>query len=262
MRALSTQLQQISKQVANACKAVGNREPAAAGELEQALKLAKQMDWPELVECLHEATSAAQKRFDEEIASRRENLLRAAKDAGVPTELRAKSDRIGIFTVDYEGALALISLGGLRVETRKESDGRKLFEAVQKCRSALDSVKFQRDQFFQELKTAMEHCRRLGVGGDGFIPLRDLHRELVLDRTRRSDRFRRAPEPKNMEPYPLYQFMFDLARFGQRGWLSGSEKLATQAPSMREGKDTVFLVNLEHPLAQETAVARLAIKPV
>lgn len=262
LSANTAQVQRFAKQLAVAGKAAERREPGAADELAQTLKLAAQIDWPRLVECLREDTEAERNRLEKEIDSRREDLVRASLAESVPMAIHARSARVGIFTVNFEGATSVISLGGLRLAECKETDGGKLLAAIQKCRASLDAVTFNREQFFQELKTAMEHCHRLGAASNGYIPLRDLHREVVLERARRSDRFRRAPEPKNMEPYPLSQFVFDLWRFGKGGWAYGSEKLATEAPSMRQNRDTLYLPNLGDPLAQETAVARLAIKTV
>ena len=55
--------------------------------------------------------------------------------------------------------------------------------------------------------------------------------------------------------------MFDLARFIREGNSFGAERLMTQTPSMRESKETIHIPNLEHPTGNETAAARLAIKP-
>jgi len=256
------QLQEVSKQIALACKAVESAQPGAADALERALTLAERFDWAKVVDSLREGTAAARRRFQEEMASRREMLHHLAKDAGLSTEMLTNLDRIGIFTVAYDGIMATVSLGGVRIGIHKETDGRKLFEAVQKDRAALDAVPFHREEFFQELTTAMDYCRSFGAMADGFVPVRDLHREMVLDRARRSERFRRAPEAKNMEPYPLYQLVYDLARFGLHGWSCGNQRLATQAPSMRESKDTIFIPSLEHSPGGETAAARLAVRPL
>ena len=95
---------------------------------------------------------------------------------------------------------------------------------------------------------------------DEFVPVRDLHREMLLERARVSERFRKTGEAKNIEPYPLAQFIYDLARFLREGVVLGEERIMTQTPSMRESRETIHIPNLEHPAANETAAARLAIK--
>jgi uncharacterized protein YceH (UPF0502 family) len=76
--------------------------------LERAIKLAEQLDWLELVECIREEAASARSRFEQQIGARRGDLLTAAKTAGVPAEMRSRSNRIVIFHVDYEDATAVV----------------------------------------------------------------------------------------------------------------------------------------------------------
>jgi hypothetical protein len=83
-----------------------------------------------------------------------------------------------------------------------------------------------------------------------------------LEQARNSERFRKSVDPKDIDPYPLPQFVFDLARFVRDGATVGGERLVTQAPSMREARDTIHIPNLDHPTGGETAAARLAIRAI
>lgn len=56
-----------------------------------------------------------------------------------------------------------------------------------------------------------------GGFSDEFVPVRELHREILFERARASDRFRKNPDPKSIEPYPMHYFVFDLARFIREG---------------------------------------------
>jgi hypothetical protein len=123
----------------------------------------------------------------------------------------------------------------------------------------MEKSPFSRVDFFRQVQSSYATCRRTGTL-DEFVSVLDLHRELFLERARLNEAFRKRPEPKNVPEYPLHQFVFDLARFIQKGVAVGDERLFTTTPSMRESASTVFVPNLEHPLASETPAARLAIK--
>lgn len=251
-------LKKLLKTVEAASKA-GVPKPDAANKLKAAGRLAQQFDWPGFVEAIKQAGEFEQHQYQESMKSRREKLLRAARAAGEPFDDGARVVRVGIFRVEFEGESAVVSLGGVEVERTKEVDGEKLFQRLKELRASLEQVPFNRAEFFKQMQASYATCRRAGVA-DEFVSVRDLHRELVLERARSSGAFRKRPEPKNMPNYPLHQFVFDLARFIQKGVAVGEDRLVTTTPSMRESAGTVFIPNLDHPLTGETSAARLAIK--
>ena len=117
-------------------------------------------------------------------------------------EMGARSDRVDVFRIDYEGSVAVVTFGGVMVERLKESDGEKIFTHVHQLRAKQEQSPFNREAFFKQLKVAYANCRRSESSGDDFIPVRELHREVILERARRSDTFRRNPEPGHPTDMP------------------------------------------------------------
>lgn len=254
-------LQKLCKILGTAIKSRAFGKPEFAKEIQEASKLAGQVDWAALKSAIDTEAKASREQNDANLQVRREKLQQTALAAKIPASMGAQADRIDIFRIEYVGALAVITLGGVEVERSKESDGEKLFAHLRSLRASLEKTPFSREGFFRVLKAAHANCRISGSFSDEFVPVRDLHREILLERARASDRFRKNPDPKCIEPYPMHHFVFDLARFIREGNSLGAERLMTQTPSMRESKETIHIPNLEHPTGNETAAARLAIKP-
>lgn len=252
-------LKKLTFALAAASKAAALGGADAGMKLDAALKLAGQLDWPALVEGLKRARDEERSKREFGLQSRREKLLVSARAAGEPFEDGSHAIRVGLFRVEFKGESVVVSLGGVEVERVKEVDGEKLFNRLKELRASLEQSPFNRADFFKQLQASYATCRRAGAM-DEFVSVRDLHRELVLERARTSEAFRKRPEPKNVPDYPLHQFVFDLARFIQKGTAVGDDRLVTTAPAMRESATTVFIPNLDHPLANETPAARLAIK--
>jgi hypothetical protein len=254
-------LQKLGKSLGAAVKSRALGKPDFGKQIEEAYKLAGQFDWAALKATIETEAKAVREQQDANLQARREKLHHAAVTANVPASMGAQADRLDIFRIEYEGSVADISLGGATVERLKEVDGDKLFARIRHLRAILEKNPFLRDEFFRMLKAAHVSCLRSGTFSDGFVPIRELHREILFERARSSDRFRKNPDPRSIEPYPLHQFVFDLARFIRGGVAVGEERLATQTPSMRESKETIHIPNLENPMGSETAAARLAVKP-
>lgn len=254
-------LQKLSKVLGAAVKSRAFGKPTFAKQIEEASKLAGQINWAEVKGNIEREASAVREKDEANLRGRREKLHQAAHAEKWPAQMGAQFDRIDIFQVEYEGVTAVVKLGGVVCERVKEGDGEKLFARLQQLRSTLEKTPFERESFFKVLKGAHTVCRRAIAGGDEFVPVRDLHREMVLERARNSERFRKSAEPKNIDPYSLPQFIYDLARFLRVGVSVGGERIMTQAPSMREARETIHIPNLDHPTSSETAAARLAIRP-
>ena len=260
LEAAAANLQKLCKILGTAIKSRAFGKPEYAKQIEEASKLASQIDWAALKTAIETEAKVYRERHNANLQVRREKLHQSAFAASVPAEMGAQADRVDIFRIEYEGATAIITLGGVTVERSKESDGEQLLGHLRNLRASLDKTPFSREGFFRALKAAHASCRRSGSFGDEFVPIRELHREILFERARTSDRFRKNPDPKSIEPYPLHYFVFDLARFIREGNAFGGERLMTQTPSMRE-KDTIYIPALENPTGNETAAARLAIKP-
>jgi len=252
-------LKKLVGTLADEAKARGQGKPDAARKLEEAARLAGQFDWPKFIEALKRACDEDRAQREVSLQSRREKLLQAARAAGESFNESTRAVRVGIFRVVFEGESAVTTLGGVEVERTKETDGEKLFKRLQDLRGQLEHSPFKREAFFKQTKAAYGACCQ-GGARDKFVSIRDLHLELVLARARSHVAFRKRPEPKNVPAYPMYQFVFDLARFIQGGVSAGDERLVTTTPSMRESASTIFIPSLDHPLGNETPAARLAIK--
>lgn len=252
-------LKKLAEALSHAAKAQAQGKADAGKRLEEAFRLTEQFDWPGFVTELKNACDHDRTTREAALQSRREKLLLAARAAGEPYDDSTRAVRIGIFHVGFEGESALASIGGIEVERTKEANGERIFQRLQELRRQLEQVPFHREAFFKQVKAAHTACRQAGAPDD-FVSIRDLHRELVLERARASEAFRKHPDPKNVPPYPIHQFIFDLARFIQKGVGVGEERLVTTTPSMRESVRTVFIPNLDHPLGNETSAARLAVK--
>jgi len=255
-------LERLGKLLISAVKSQAFGRSDYAKKIEDASRLAAQINWAEVKAAIEKEAGAVREKEEANLLGRREKLNHAAIAAKWQAQMGTQFDRIEIFQVDYEGATAVIRLGGVVLERVKESDGEKLFARLQQLRTLLEQTPYSRDSFFKMLRDAHTICRFASGGGDEFVPVRELHREMVLEHARHSESFRKNAEPKNIEPYSLPQFVFDLARFVRVGISVGSHRLVTQTPSMRESKETIHIPNLDHPTSSETAAARLAIKPV
>jgi hypothetical protein len=262
LEADASALQRLGKLLVAAAKSRAFGRADFSKQIEEASKLAGQINWTEVKANIEKEASVMRAKDEANLSGRREKLHQAASAAQCPAAMGTHFDRIDIFQVEYEGVTAVVRLGGVVLERVKEGDGEKLFSRLQQLRTTLDQTPFDRDQFFKMLKGAYAICRRAVAGGDEFVPVRDLHREMVLERARNSERFRKSAEPKNIDPYALPQFVFDLARLLRGGVSVGGERIVTQTPSMRESRETVHIPNLDHPASNEVAAARLAVRPV
>jgi hypothetical protein len=251
----------LSKAVKAAATARLKHDTEAVKLLEAAAKEAEIIDWKKVVEILRNEAVELKNEQEQALRQRREGLKKHAEQAAVPFRGYEAWDRIGIFDVRYSGLAVTVELGGVKVESFDEADGERLFKRLQELRSQLDAPLLDRKQFFQDIKAAHSTVRRRSPGESAYVLVHAIHGELLFERARHDAKFVRNPDPKNISPYPLYQFVYDLARFlnDTDGPRCGSERIQTQAPSMRESKATVQIPNLKNPVISETSVARLAV---
>lgn len=258
---LNTSLGRLSKAVKAAASARLKRDEKAAKLIEAAAKEAELTGWTKGAEILRNEAVQLQHDQEQALSQRRESLKTQAQHRDVPFRGYEAWDRIGFFDVRYSGLAVTVELGGVKVETFDEADGERLFAQLQELRNRLDAHPLDRKQFFQNLKAAYSNVRRRNSGDGDYALVHAIHGELLLERARQDAKFVRNPDPKNIAPYPLHQFVYDLARFlnDADGPRCGSERIQTQAPSMRESKSTVQIPNLKNPVSLETSVARLAV---
>ena len=253
-------VQRLGKLLVAAVKSRAFGRPDYAKQIEEASRLANQIDWAALKSTIARQAAEVREREETSLRSRREKLHQAAGAAQWHAQMWSQYDRIDIFQVEYQGTAAVVKLGGVPCERVNEVEGEKLFASLRQLKAAFQQVPFQRETFFRQLRGAYATCRRAGGAGDEFVLVRELHREMVLERARDSERFRKSGEAKTIEDYSLPQFIFDLARFVREGITVGAERVVMQTPSMRESREAVHIPNLEHPTGTEVTAARLGIK--
>ena len=188
------------------------------------------------------------RRVDEQLGRRREDLLSAAAEAGRRALRRHDYDHVDCFRVRCKGARVTLELGSEKWGTFDETDGRRVFDRVMDARSELDGFPFSRDSFFDAIKDAVRTARAKELAPDGKVPIRELYPLVVVERQLRDRAFKKQPSARHFSDYSLCQFIYDLARFGQSGWLGGrGERLCSRTPNMGTiaGRGAVTLPILE-----------------
>ena len=175
---------------------------------------------------------------------RRETLHRSAKESGWPTRRLKDSDFVGCFEVRYKKERVTVRIGSEALDSFSETDGAKLFSRLEEVRACLDGFPFERETFFRMLKDAWSLAKAQGQHRDGKVNIRKLYPLVVLSRQSQDERFLKRPEGKFFTDYPMTQFVYDLARFGQGGWIADDgERLSNQTPNMSTvAKGTTILL--------------------
>ena len=200
--------------------------------LQKALKAARAVSFTDLLIELEREGEEGKRKVDAALDQRREQLLRTARDSGIPYKRMTEYDRVGVFKVTYKGRKAQLSVGSETLVVLEESDGAKLFEAIQKEMEVLEKETFSREEYFEVLKVALGIARSKGQQKDGSVPVKTLYPYVALARQTQSDQFLKSPNTRRFQDYSTAQFVYDLARFGREGWSVGNEILSTQTPNM------------------------------
>ena len=171
-------------------------------------------------------------QVESDLRGRRELLRREAKEGGWKPQVFADYDRVGCFRVSYKQERVTVKLGTERLAAFVEADGRALFRRLRGLLTQLEEYPFNRASFFGSVKDAIAMGRALGEAREGKVPVRTLHPLVVLCRQRRDSRFLKEPSSRRFSDYPITQFAYDLARFGQEGWSEGNERLVNLPPNI------------------------------
>ena len=178
-----------------------------------------------------EQATLAQGR-DAAFARRREELLRAAKEAGCSARRLKDYDFVGGFRVNYKRERVTLNLGSEIFDVFDEVEGARLFLRIKEARQQLDGFLFRRSDFFRAIKDALGFARVRGQTHDGRVPIREIYPLVVLVRQSYDDRFLKHPNSKSFSDYSMAQFVYDFARFGHENWRMDGERLANQPPNM------------------------------
>jgi hypothetical protein len=248
--------------LSRALKPLSSEQALPVGELadafEEAIKACAHLDLESLAKDLKEEVEGVRLRLEKVLASRREDLLKAAREHEFPHKRFSEYDHVGPFKISYKGRSVLVEMGSERFETLSEANGAALFELIREKANGLERDAMPREVFFQTLKDALRLAKTIGHAEDGRVAVRALYPLVVLARHARSEAFLNKPEGRTFKDYPLTQFLYELARFGRDGWRCGDELLRTQTPNMAtisQGK-TLMLPNLD---AQDGTSHRIAV---
>lgn len=230
--------------------------------LQNALKAAQAVTFNELLGDLESEVKEAKRVMDAALDQRREQLLRAAQEHGMPHKRMTDYDRVGVFKVTYKGTKSELQVGSEAMTVVSEVDGAKLFAAIQEAADKLENVPFSRGAFFDVLKAAFGIAKAKGQLKDGAVAIKTLYPYVAVAWQLQRDQFLKTPGAKSFQEYSSAQFVYDLARFGRDGWSIGNETLSTQTPNMATisaGKAMILpaLGSLE---AQGPQLATLSIK--
>ena len=202
----------------------------------------------DLTESLEKEREKLRKRADEALQRRREDLHKAAEEAGWATRRLRNFDRVGCFRVECRRERVTVTLGSERCDRFDETNGRRVFDRLQKKLLEFREFPFSRDDFFLMVKDAVRIARILGLDRDGKVPIRKIYPLCTLARQGRNEEFMKDPSEKNFSNYSLCQFIYDMARFGRSGWRGDrGERIASRTPNMAsvfEGK-TLALPSLD-----------------
>lgn len=175
--------------------------------------------WEAIQEQLSREAATRKQAVHEAEKDRREQLLLAAEGAGVKNKRYGDYDRIGILKIEYRGSKVRFILGSERIDEIAEANGERLFAHVQMLHKQLETNRTARARFAAQLLAAFRLAKiQSSNREDGRVLIRSIHAMMVLVRTAESERFHSSPASRNLEDYPITQFLYDLAKFGDEGW--------------------------------------------
>ncbi len=218
----------------------GERLPAL-GKVITALRA---IDVESVLRDLETEQAALAQRRDDAFARRREDLLRAAKEAGCPSRRLKSYDFVSGFRVNYKQDRVTLILGSEPHEVFAEVDGTRLFSRIREARGKLEGFPFTRADFFRSIKDAIGFARMQGQYPDGKVPIREIYPLVVLVRLSYNADFLKHPDSKSFSDYSMTQFVYDFARFGLENWSLENERLANQPPNMATAAKAVTLPSL------------------
>ena len=235
-------LKDAPKSLDKACKALKDVVSVKPGETtmkdelalyNKAIAALQAIGLEDALRILEEERAELVRRREDAFKYRREKLLRSAEEAGWTVKRLKNYDYIGCFRVNYKKERVTVQLGSEPLETFDEVDGARLFAYLQSERENLDGFPFERLNFFQSMKEALTLARAQGQDQDGKVSIRKLYPRMVLVRQSQNEHFLKSPGSKSFTDYPMAQFIYDLARFGQGGWkVDGGWRLSSQTPNM------------------------------
>jgi hypothetical protein len=237
--------QNLSKILQRILKAKNQHDTQFIKMLRQALAAAQEFSQEQLPLKLENHIKDLEARTQELLWRRRESLLAAAKEAGLPHKRFDQYDRIGPFKASYRDKKVILEIGSEKVREIEEVDGSQLLNVIKESLASLEKEPFNREEFFRLLKHAYYLLKEERKPREGWVPIRQLFPVFVQTRQLANREFMAKPESKHFHPYSRAQFVYDLSRFGRQEWGCNGERVETRTPSMREAQFAMILPNLE-----------------
>lgn len=203
-----------------------------AEKLQKARSVAMAITLSDLIAQLEQQEFETKQKITASLDERREKLLFTARDAGTPHKRFGEYDRVGVFKVMYKGRKVRVEIGSEMVCQLDETDGGKIYHVLKHEMEQLESSPFEREEFFKTIKEAYHLARVRDEVRDSWAPVRTVYIYTALLRNLQFDDFLKKPATKKFRDYSTAQFVYDLARFGRRGWSVGGEVLQSQTPNM------------------------------
>lgn len=200
--------------------------------LRQTITTARVLSMNQLIEQLEQDIKEAEGRVNKASEECREAVLMASREAAIPFKRYGDYDRIGPFKVTYYGRKVRLELGSEFYKEFEEIDGTKIFQTIREAKQSLELQTFDRAKFFRLLKHAYRLAKDEGHARDGWVSVFKLYAYVFILRPILLADFLKNPDLRKIEGYTKAQFVFDLARFGQKDWVFGEEILRTRTPNM------------------------------
>ena len=206
-------------------------------KMEEGLRRARmvvvEINFEELIRSLAEEENAIKEKIAASLQRRRENLLKAAQGSGMPYKRFGEYDRVGPFKISYKSKRVQIEIGSEQIAEIEEAEGEKVFENIVNTLTSLENEPFDRENFFKTFKDALTLAENHGqLDREGWVPIQFIYAKFVLLRHLYIDDFIKKPEKNRFRKYSKAQFLYDLARFGRKGWFLGDEILRSRTPNM------------------------------
>lgn len=233
-----------------------------AAQLADAIMKTSAIDLVALKGVLETSVAEVRLRLDASVEQRRERLHLAAREAGMVQKRFGDYDRVGPFKVSYRGKVVILEVGSERCGEIEATDGDQVLAAIKEQLAQLDASELKREEFFRVLKDSWRLVREHKKDVDGWAPIRTLYPYIVAMKSLQSEEFMKKPGARSIRDYSSAQFVYDLARFGRRGWGCGDEILRSQTPNMAtvaSGK-CMTLPNLDEMDKLGEQIARIRIE--
>ncbi len=258
LKEIALRVNALGRALTNLVKLGDEKTEKTAATVLEAMNAAQAVAMPQLADELRQRLQTTTDHLHRALDSRREALHAAAKKEGIRSRRFGEYDRVGPFEIRYAGPKARISLGSEIAAEISEVDGGRLFREITELHQRMEGEPFDREEFFKLLRRAYEMAKLHFEPREGWVPIRNLYALTVMVRNLKKRDFIAHPDSKHFQSYSSAQFVFDLARFGERGWEIGRERLRTQTPAMNtvmQGQ-TMTLPSLE---SVESSVETLAV---